>query len=117
VVNDIQKARDVLAKWRTAATQGTWEARLPERPYPEYADIYSGEEVVAYNADCDGAMDAVDARLIVGTAGNPDLLDAIDGVLAQAQHQVEDVVDNPDEVAHARRIATAILAAEERMSL
>jgi hypothetical protein len=50
-VTDIQQARDVLAKWRDA----------------EPLDI--------------AMFGPLDEPLIVGTAGNPDLLDAIDGVL------------------------------------
>jgi hypothetical protein len=51
-----------------------------------------------------------DARLIVGTAGNPDLLDAINDAL--------DMADALDGTAYgvAERLADAIIAADERMT-
>jgi len=84
-MNDIQQARDVLAKWREKAA-GT----------------------VTYHGD--------NRELIVGTAGNPDLWDAIDAMFGSVLDWA-DVVDGeviyPE---HIERIAAAIIAADERMS-
>ncbi|KTR02102.1 hypothetical protein NS184_16810 [Curtobacterium luteum] len=52
-----------------------------------------------------------DAHLIVGTAGNPDLLDAIDAFLERVTVNLR---ENWAEM-YARRIAAAIIAADERM--
>lgn len=76
---DIQRARDVLKKWRKKA-RGT----------------------VTYRG---GNME-----LIVGTAGNPDLLDAIDRVLRLAY------IEGGAFHEAAAPFAAAILAADERMS-
>ncbi|PYY59983.1 hypothetical protein DEJ17_06335 [Curtobacterium sp. MCSS17_011] len=50
-------------------------------------------------------------RLIVGTAGNPELLDAIDGLLEAAERYTPGTFR-----VRAERIAAAIIAADERMS-
>jgi hypothetical protein len=112
VVNDIQKARDVLAKWRERAkTPGPWRQVGEGDEYLTWGDITDTGEpgsrlVVAEHAGPDGA-------LIVGTAGNPELLDAIDGLLAAAV-----LVGRweTEFLAHAKRLAAAIIAAEKRMS-
>ncbi|MCS6578225.1 hypothetical protein [Curtobacterium poinsettiae] len=101
-MTDIQRARDVLAKWRKETTLGPWQVN---RPTPE---------IIGQRADYVGEVKwLADLRMIVGTAGNPDLLDAIDGVLAAA-----DLVGRweTEFLAHANRLAVAIIAADERMS-
>lgn len=85
-MNDIQKARDVLAKWRNAARNGEW------------------------SIESDTAESSWLGR---GTAGNPELLDAIDGVLASEQ-EAQKPHRAPNR--HAERIAAAIIAADERMN-
>lgn len=87
-MTDIQKARDVLAKWREAANQGDPDAWV---------------------------ADTNDAHLIVGTAGNPELLDAIDYLLEAATIH-ESRSNWSGAIPHAERIAAAILAADERMN-
>lgn len=101
-MSDIQKARDVLAKWRKdPASRSAWE-RFDAAGLGE--DIASGDRGYLGSFD-----DPVDVSLIVGTAGNPDLLDAIDGLLSRATEWQW----LPSEVGH---LATAILSADERMS-
>lgn len=96
--NEIQKARDVLAKWRAEATPGPL--------------VYDRGDLISQHPEHDGVAAYVsrnDARLIVGTAGNPELLDAIDEMLG-------DVSANPLYPSHhAERIAAGIIAADERM--
>lgn len=87
-MSDIQKARDVLAKWREKSTPGQWQVNL----------IWSL------------GMVWDDAMLTVGTAGNPDLLDAIDRVLRLAYVEGGAFHDS------AAPIAAAIVAANGRMS-
>lgn len=82
-MSDIQKARDVLKKWRDS----------------EPLDI--------------ATFGPLDEPLIVGTAGDPDLLDAIDMMLGVA---IIEAGKNMHFDHVAKRIATAILAADERMS-
>ncbi len=81
----IQQARDTLAKWRTAARDGEW------------------------SIESDTAESSWLGR---GTAGNPDLLDALDGLL---QHHAEDGWTVSAVASWVRLIAAAIVAAEERM--
>lgn len=112
-MTDIQRARDVLAKWREASD------RL--RPLPWSFHVGWGADQVM---DADGGSinhedqdDAAQfngpvAALIVGTAGNPDLLDAID--LALGYGTAMNPADGAVELAE--RIAVAIIAADERMS-
>lgn len=102
-MNDIQKARDVLAKWRRGIMPHPW------------SDWREEDAVVANDPPASVLADGVsraDARLIVGTAGNPELLDAIDAVLNAA------LVFNRDDRLriHGRHLAAAIIAADERMS-
>lgn len=99
-MSDIQKARDVLAKWGEAADKEAFEALLdadqdPEAGYWDYAKPNPG------------------AHLIFGTAGNPDLLDAIDVMLGVA---IIEAGKNMHFDHVAERIAAAILSADERMS-
>jgi hypothetical protein len=118
-VTDIQQARDVLAKWREHATPGPWSREeMPEtgenRVVREFEFFGSQIEPVA-----PGGMDSEDARLIVGTAGNPDLLDALDNFLWKAYRDFAYTgklteCDEPGAVQDAERIAAAIIAADER---
>jgi hypothetical protein len=100
----IQDARDVLAKWRDNDVL-LWH-------YDEHGTVLdsTGAAVVI------GATEG-DARLIVGTAGNPELLDAIDTLLTAVVaygYPADPYERGVSEVA--RNIAAAILAANERMS-
>jgi len=90
----IQDAREALAKWRDGSTPGPWEDYGGYVAVPGYV-IANGTER--------------DIPLIVGTAGNPELLDVIDRML-----QGEADADIPDP--YIFDLAAAILAADERMS-
>lgn len=110
MTNDIRRARDVLAKWRENPAGMPW--RLGDR-----SPWHSDEVVIADAADRGDVsgdyMNEDDARLIVGTAGNPDLLDAIDTLLALYEPYQRAGADvRPPVMAHAERIAAAIIAAE-----
>jgi hypothetical protein len=96
----ITKARDVLAKWREDLDGDALSSLLdadvdPDTGYTDYAKPEIG------------------ARLIFGTAGNLDLLDAIDTVLgvyasySKVMHRVPTYI---------KSIAAAIVAADERMT-
>lgn len=100
----IHRARDVLAKWRVLYTNPAWQ--VLERADGLIAVADSEQVTVA------DAVAPEDAALIVGTAGNPDLLDAIDAVLNAA------LVFNRDDGLriHGRHLAAAIIAADDRMS-
>jgi hypothetical protein len=90
-ISIIQRARDALAKWRSDE----------EDPMPYWTE------------DQHFGFGDSSARLIVGTAGNPDLLDAIDAMLATylAAHSI-----GPTYRRDSERIAAAIIAADERMT-
>jgi hypothetical protein len=113
-MSDIQQARDVLSKWRKHATPGPWSREeMPEtgenRVVREFEFFGSQIEPVA-----PGGMDSEDARLIVGTAGNPDLLDAIDFLLEEAL-RVQEGWPTAPRVKDTLPLAAAIIAADERM--
>lgn len=112
--NTIQQARDALAKWRKNLT-----SPLPWMIEKDGQDnitvdanrndlvILSSREAASW-----ASLDDDDARLIVGTAGNPDLLDAIDGLLEEAQRS-----GLGGWLGHfAVYFASAIIAADERMN-
>lgn len=104
MTNHIQQARAVLAKWRTDATAAPWSLD-DHAPWDHMAINVAGD---GGEADVTDYIAGWDARLIVGTAGNPALLDAIDGLL--------DVLPQSERVTlWAERIVAAILAADERM--
>lgn len=102
-MSDIQQARDVLAKWRGHPLHGNWS------PVPLLLDnaVYTFDVVDESSAYAANSDDEAAMRLIVGTAGNPDLLDAIDEELRWG-------LDAPSAIT--RRIAAAIIAAYERMT-
>lgn len=104
MTNDIQRARDVLAKWRRLATPAPWRISAAEPRWVWGSE--SGAEVG------DLVQGRLDGELIVGTAGNPDLLNAIDLMLDAGSRYWE---GNPIRQ-HAQRIAASIIAADERMS-
>ncbi|MDY1005712.1 hypothetical protein [Curtobacterium sp. CFBP9011] len=114
---DIQQARDVLKKWREGAVAGPWFA---DREHPEFdgATIANDAFLNPTNEnehepvlDVSG-ISIGDARLIVGTAGNPDLLDVLDGMLTTAS-----LAKTPDQVSSwFPRLAAAIIAADDRMT-
>lgn len=103
-MSDIERARTILAEVRNGATPaGKWSV-----------DRWAGGVgIVAANgmiiSDL-GATGYGDASLIV-LMTNPDMLDAIDGMLAEAQNgwPVDALED------HAERIASAIVTAYEGM--
>lgn len=103
-MSEIQDARDVLAKWRKdPSSASAWEA-FDSPGFEKH--IAAGDRGYLGSID-----DETDAELIVGTAGNPDLLDAIDNVLQ--------VADRPGGSGalrhHGAYLAAAIIAADERM--
>ena len=115
-MTDIQRARDVLAKWRVNAPsplpwaiENDGQDNITVDANRNDLVILSSREVASW-----AGLDDDDARLIVGTAGNPDLLDAIDAMLKNAQWHI----DTYGSVEHpwATYIAAAIIAADERMS-
>lgn len=97
-MTDIHRARDVLQRWRDdsdGSSPGTWRVDATASIFPTVRDQNRGEVAESLLSE--------DARLIVGTAGNPDLLDAVDVVLCQGTFEI------------ANRFAAAILSADERM--
>lgn len=95
-MSDIQQARDVLTKWKEGHVT-PWQFDTEGRITDDLGYLR--------------ATSGADAALIVGTAGNPDLLDAIDELLADSKYFQFAAL-----VPYAERIAAAILAADERMS-
>lgn len=106
-MTDIQRARNVLAKWREQATGGTWE-------HHENGVILVNDYIQSGDTTIAEYLFTPDARLIVGTAGNPELLDAIDGMLELVAVYTRAGV-SPITRTHAERIAAVIVAADERM--
>lgn len=112
-MTDIQAARDVITKWRDKAAPGPWEVNEPIgrlNRHLDWVSIDTADEVedprnVTYE------IPRWEAPLIIGTAGNPELLDAIDELLAL-------YVTYPGEwpTPTVKRIAAAIIAADERMN-
>jgi hypothetical protein len=129
-VTDIQQARDVLAKWKKAQGwfPGPWAVRNEQPGRTGWADVifdaegdslftYDGPDGDEFSPTHDANTDPGVARLIVGTAGNPDLLDALDTLLKVA-HEWKHGAPNKNVmlVKHAERLAAAIITADERMS-
>lgn len=103
--------RDVLKKWREESTAGPWWVSEP------LSEDLSAE--LAYDLGVVGGGDetlatvhgpSADARLIVGTAGNPDLLDALDGLLESWTDWSYSIPPSVESV------ADAIIFADERMN-
>jgi hypothetical protein len=102
-VADIQHARDVLAKWVESATPGPWQVSK------------SGNWVTSDAGDIARVLG--DPSLIVGTAGNLDLLDAIDDMLKHTAIMSTNSTYRFSTFGRlAERIAAAIIAADERMT-
>lgn len=108
-MSNIQQARDILAKWRSAAATGRWDLKFD---WAQFTAESSPEE----NGYVGDTENPYDARLIVGIAGNPDLLNAIDGLLTHGQSAVTNPMNEFGVRDWADRIATAIIAADERMT-
>lgn len=130
-MTDIQRARDVLAKWRTATTKPLsnaypWTIQHEQAGRANWSDVIvdrDGDWLFDYTDPDDelelahkGSADPDVVRLIVGTAGNPDLLDALDALLVAS---AEFVGRFPEGAATfsgpAWDLAAAIIAADERM--
>lgn len=106
-MSDIQQARDALKKWRKdPSSAAAWE--LFDSPGFE-KHIAAGDRGYLGSID-----DETDAELIVGTAGNPYLLDAIDGLLILAS-RLEDEGLSTAFLIRVEHIAAAIVTAEKRM--
>lgn len=108
MTNDIQRARDVLAKWRENPTGMPWQLGDRSPWHDDEVTVETADKMGDVSGDY---MDEDSARLIVGTAGNPDLLDAIDGFLSMVASGAL-----RDRQQHAERIAAAVISADERMS-
>jgi hypothetical protein len=109
-MTDIQQARDVLAKWRDEANaKSAWVFEKGHSGGMYGAWVYaneSGSDTIADDIWPDG-----NARLIVGTAGNPELLDAIDAILRSYER-----IPDQHRPGAVNSIAAAILADDERMN-
>lgn len=114
-MTDIQRAPDVLAKWRKNDFNTQWEVDTNTPFSADLIGLFADErKAYAVKFDDDEQPDGAVARLIVGTAGNPDLLDAIDAMLAMwADWSRFGYVYVPDYV---ERVAAAIVAADEQMN-
>jgi hypothetical protein len=107
-VTDIEQARAVLAKWKDEAVQGPW--KFNEDGWLVVGAAEFGGRFADLGGDLGGDLGT--AALIVGTAGNPDLLDAIDSLLAMAAEAGE----GASLATHGKRIAVAIIAADQRIA-
>lgn len=105
--DQIQQARDVLAKWRKAATKLPWE-----RVYSDMGTVR--QESTGYSVGDN--IDDDDARLIAGTAGNDALLVELDSLFATAQSEELRAIGLGPLLYDVDRIAAAIISADERMS-
>ena len=108
----IQDARDVLAKWRAHQFDTAWEVDTNTPFSADLVGLFAPQrKEYAVKFDDDRQPDRAVARLIVGTAGNPELLDAIDGLLWRGTFN-----DGSSGTYYAERVAETIIAADERMS-
>lgn len=117
-MSDIQKARDVLAGWRNQALPGPW-SKEPDTDWEGVAQaaITTGNGALTWDDHGGDVFSPGTARLIVGTAGNPESLDADDALLALALEYGDLPSGNGSRfIALAKRKAAAIIAADERMS-
>ncbi|PZE66921.1 hypothetical protein [Curtobacterium sp. MCBD17_021] len=110
----IQQARDVLGKWRKEAREGRWHFAYMVPSSKNLGTIDGDMERAEFYVASD--VTSEDARLVVGTAGNPDLLDAIDGLLAATAGGLAQGFKSYPGFTYAERIAAAIIAADERMT-
>lgn len=112
----------MLAKWREESTAGPWRVDVFGHGGAFVQIVQPAEFQPGYdpnrfdNMDIDIAnveQTAADACLIVGTAGNSELLDAVVKMLDNAQWHI----DHYGSVEHpwAGMFAAAIIAADERM--
>lgn len=114
----IQQARDVLAKWRELIYDTEWTIDTNEPFSSELVGLFVPADKEYAVLFADGRPPHVSiARLIVGTAGNPESLDADDALLALALEYGDLPSGNGSRfIALAKRKAAAIVAADERMS-
>jgi hypothetical protein len=115
-MTDIQRerARDVLAKWRDGSSSGPWEARseIPSMSGARWTVHTEGTPGIRMGVH-EYQHGSMNLALIVGTAGNPDLLDAIDSALEAANRYAG---DDFSILLAIEPLAAAIIAADERMS-
>jgi len=109
-MNDIQKARDVLAKWRGGSTPGPWKVRAesPTMGGSEWTVRTDGVPGIRMGVH-EYQHGSTNLDLIVGTAGNPELLDAIELILVETLQDDEQLVSG-------LMLAAALIAADERMN-
>jgi hypothetical protein len=111
----IQQARDVLAKWRKEAREGRWHFAYMVPSSKNLGTIDGDMECAEFYVASD--VTSEDARLIVGTAGNPDLLDAWDGMLGIFENEPKTApLLWPELWVEVQRIVAAIIGANERIS-
>lgn len=117
-MTDIQQARDVLAKWRSESALVDYQPWSIRSNYPPETRVLGADSDDVANpgdyAASNAFFDSRTARLIVGTAGNSDLLDAIDEMLAAAD--VPPVPITVPVILLAKPLAAAIISADERMN-
>jgi hypothetical protein len=111
--DEIQRARDVLAKWRKEAREGRWHFAYLIPASKNLGTIDGDMEREDFYVASD--VTSEDARLIIGLAGNPDLLDAIDSLLATAQREDLRALGLGPLLYDAERTAETIIAADDRM--
>lgn len=108
--DQIQQARDVLTKWRKEAREGRWHFAYSIPASKNLGTIDGDMEREGFYVASD--VTSEDARLIIGLAGNPVLLDAVDLLLERSIRWPNAPLDmEPIEL-----IAAAIIAAQEQMS-
>lgn len=113
------RARAILADVRQAATPGPWKY-LDHESWGGSSAISDAEgHPLAFDLG-DGEGSLADAALIV-LATDPDLLDAMDGMLADASNRPPEVTSSSfyggylrAQREYAERVADAIIAAHER---
>lgn len=111
-MSKLSEARDVLKKWRKDAAKGEWDLSW------EWS-TFTSQQVPRDNGYIGDTDQPDDARLIVGTAGNPALWDALDGLmLAASRYPGLQWVDGDAYLflQHAEAVADSILAADKRMT-
>lgn len=116
-MSEIQQAREVFATWRQSTSPGPWTPQVWDSDgEAELCAADGGLILGALAADYPSTMSGPDARLAAGMT-DPALLDAIDEILDRGTYEEEDSTTNGGFVRRrAQRLATAILAANERIS-